>query len=144
MPQETAAPQSVKIVAGGLGLLGVLNISRVIVQTALAYGDWATGPLMMYLFLNAIPVAASVFLLPLAYQVVRGRSWAYFTAIVLASMAVPFGALMLVVSLTADGFPFLGFAMFAAPLAVLLGLTLPPSVRAFFARKPVSAPYSMS
>ncbi|BEL06259.1 hypothetical protein Q0Z83_044500 [Actinoplanes sichuanensis] len=144
MPQETAAPQTVKIVAGGLALLGVLNIGRVVVQTAVAYGDWADGPLMMYLFLNAIPVAASVFLLPLAYQLVRGRSWAYITAIVLVTMGCVFGALMLLAALAADGLPLLGLVMFTAPVAVLLGLIIPSSVRAFFADKPAPASYPVS
>ncbi|WP_433796734.1 hypothetical protein [Actinoplanes sp. CA-252034] len=129
--------------AAGLALLGILNIIRFVVQTALTFvGDeWSTGARAMFLILNVIPLAVSIFFLPLAYQLDRGRPWAWVTAIVLVSLTTIVGAFMLLVMLAA-GSVLLGLAMFLAPLAVLLGLTVPRSVRGFFPRRPEPAPYA--
>ena len=51
------------------------------------------------------------------------------------------GAFLLLVTLATGGFLLLASAMFVLPLAVLLGLTVPRSVRAFFAKRPVPGPY---
>ncbi|MFC4068261.1 hypothetical protein [Actinoplanes subglobosus] len=134
----------VRIVAAGVALLGALNILRLIVQTALTFSgdEWSTGSRTVFLVLNAIPFALSVFLLPLAFQLVRGRMWAWVTALVLVSLATLIGSFALLVSFSLDGFPFLGLAMFVLPLAVLLGLVVPREVRAYFTARPAPAAYS--
>ncbi|GAA4965876.1 hypothetical protein [Actinoplanes utahensis] len=143
MAQETVGtPRAVQMVAAGVALLGILNIVRLVVQTALTFtgGGWPTGGRTMFLALNAIPLALSVFYVFLAFQLTRGRSWAWIAAIVLATLTTVVGAFMLLIALLGGSSPLLGLAMFAVPLAVLLGLTVPRPVRAFFARKPAPAP----
>ncbi|GIE29561.1 hypothetical protein Ait01nite_026060 [Actinoplanes italicus] len=139
--QRPATPRSVQIVAAGVALLGVLNIVRIVVQTVMTFGGdgWSTGARTVFLVLNAIPFAVSVFFLPLAYQLLRGRSWAWVTAIVLVSLSTAIGTFMLLITVTSGGFP-LGPVMFGVPLVVLLGLIVPRSVRAFFS-KPAPVPY---
>lgn len=141
--QRVAAPQIVRVVAASVALLGALNILRVIVQTALTFSDdgWSTGARAAFLILNAIPFAASVFLLPLAYQLLQGRTWAWVTAIVLVSMATLIGSFVLLAASGLGGFSFLGLASFALPLAVLLGLVVPREVRAYFTARPAPAAY---
>jgi hypothetical protein len=143
--QRPVTPRIVYIVAAGVALLGVLNIIRVTVQTVMTFAgdEWSTGARAMYLILNTIPFAVSIFLLPLAWQLIRGRSWAWITAVVLVSLATIVGAFLLLVGLATGEFPFIGLASFGLPLAVLLGLTVPPSVRAFFNGRPAPAPYPM-
>ncbi|MEU8664168.1 hypothetical protein [Actinoplanes philippinensis] len=132
-----------KIVATGVALLGILNIIRVIVQTAQTFaGDgWSTGTRAVFLALNAIPLGVSVFYVPLAYQITRGRPWAWVTAIVLISLTTVAGAFMMLIMIV-GGSPLLGLVWFFGPLAVLLGLTVPRSVRAFFPRRPQPVPYA--
>jgi hypothetical protein len=143
--QRPVPPPIVRAVAAGVALLGVLNIIRVVVQTALTFtgSEWTAGARAMFLILNAVPFAVSVFYLPLAFQLLRGRVWARVTAIVLVALTSIGGILMLLISLTADGFPFLGLAMFVVPVVVLLGLTVPRPVRAYFDTRPAPAPYPM-
>ncbi|MEU4626770.1 hypothetical protein AB0G04_43160 [Actinoplanes sp. NPDC023801] len=141
--QRATTPRTVRIAAAGVAVLGVLNILRVVVQTALTFtGDgWSGGARAMFLILNVIPFAVSVLLLPLAHQMIRGRPWAWITAVVVAALASLIGAFLLLGSLFGEGFPFIALTTFVVPLGVLLALTVPPSVRAFFAAKPVPRPY---
>jgi hypothetical protein len=141
--RRPVTPRIVYSVAAGVALLGLLNIIRVTVQTVMTFAgdEWSTGARAMYLILNTVPFAVSVFLLPLAYLLVRGRSWAWITAVVLVSLATIVGAFLLLVGLATGEFPLIGLASFALPLAVLLGLTVPRSVRAYFNSKPAPAPY---
>jgi hypothetical protein len=139
--QRPVTPRIVYYVAGSVALLGVLNILRVVIQTAQTFtGDeWSSGARTMFLLLNAIPIAVSVFFLPLAHQLIRGRSWAWITAVILVALACVIGALALVIMIV-NGLPWLGLVMFGAPVGVLLGLTVPRSVRAFYDSKPPPPP----
>jgi hypothetical protein len=139
--QRPTTPRGVRIVAAGVALLGVLNIVRIVVQTVMTFGGdgWSAGARTVFLVLNAIPFAVSVFFLPLAYQLLRGRSWAWITAIVLVSLSTAIGTFTLLITVTSGGSP-LGALMFGVPLLVLLGLIVPRSVRTFFSR-PAPVPY---
>jgi hypothetical protein len=142
-PSQVATPRMVKIVAGGVALLGVLNIVRIIVQTALTFtgSEWSVGARAMFLLLNAIPFAVSVFCLPLAYLLLRGRLWSWITAVVLVTLSSLVGGLTLLVTLIGDGSPLPGLAIFGVAVGVLLGLVVPGSVRAFFVGQPTLAPF---
>jgi hypothetical protein len=75
-------------------------------------------------------------MLVLAYFLWRGKLWAWITGITMLALAMPWGAIWLLVQLVDGGFPWLGLAVLVPALGLLLAMTVPGSARRFFFRKP--------
>ncbi|MFC7534110.1 hypothetical protein [Actinoplanes sp. GCM10030250] len=137
-PVRPAAPMVVKIAAGVVAALAVVNLFRIGVQVPLTLADdkWSSGAKSAFLVLNVIAALFSIFMLVLAQALWRGRMWAWVTLIVLVSLAIPVGAIFLLPQLIAGEFPWVGLAIVVPSLGLLLALTVPPSARRYILRKP--------
>jgi hypothetical protein len=91
--------------------------------------------------LNSVVLIFSLFLLVLAYQVRRGRLWAWITSFVMLSPTILFGGILLLITVVGGGVPWAGASVVVvASIAALLTLSVPRAVRGYFVRKPAMAP----
>ena len=134
----------VKVSAGVFGGLAVLNLLRTAVQVPmnLANGGYSDGARALFLVLNMIVVLLSLLAVLVAFHLLRGRIWAWVTAMVMLGVLVLFGLVFLLPQLIDGDFPWMGLVVLVPSLGLLLALTVPRSARRFFVRKPdYSAPY---
>jgi hypothetical protein len=92
--------------------------------------------------LNSVVLIFSLFLLVLAYQVRRGRLWAWITSFVMLSPTILFGGILLLITVVGGGVPWAcaSVVVVVASIAALLTLSVPRAVRGYFVRKPAMAP----
>jgi FtsH-binding integral membrane protein len=137
--QEPQRPRVVEIGASLLAVVGVLSVGRVAygVVVNLGQDSWSSGARAMFLMLNSIVLIFALFILVLAFQVRRGRMWAWIVSLVMLPFTLLFGGLLLLITVLSDGVPLAGAGVAAASLAALLTLTVPRTARDYFLRKPV-------
>jgi hypothetical protein len=134
-------PKVVEIGASLLAVVGVFSTGRVAygVLVNLSQDDWDSGARAVFLVLNSIVLAFALFILLLAYQVRRGRLWAWVVSLVLLPFTVLFGGLLLLITILNGGIPWAGVGVVAASVGAMLTLTVPRPARDFFLRKPLPA-----
>ncbi|AGZ41316.1 hypothetical protein [Actinoplanes friuliensis] len=140
---NSAADRPPMLEAGAslLAVVGVFSAGRVAygVVTNLGQNGWSTGARGVFLVLNAIVLIFALFILVLAWQVRRGRTWAWVVSLVLLPFTIFFGGLLLLITALNDMVPFAGIGVVLFSLAALLTLTVPRSVRDHLLRKPAPA-----
>jgi hypothetical protein len=134
----------VEIGASLFAIVGVLIVGRVAygVVDNLGREGWTDGARSMFLFLNSIVLVFGLFVLVLAYQMRRGRMWAWIVGLVLLPVTLLYGiVLTLVTALAAVGdVPWSGGGVVVTSLAALVALSVPRSVRNYFVPKPAPLP----
>jgi hypothetical protein len=135
---EPQRPQVVEIGASLLAIAGLFSVGRVVygVLMNLSQDDWDTGARAIFLVLNSIVLIFSLFLLVLAYQVRRGRLWAWITSFVMLPPTILFGGILLLITVVGGGVPWAGAGVVVASIAALLTLSVPRAARGYFVRKP--------
>jgi hypothetical protein len=98
--------------------------------------DWQSGARAVFLVLDAMVLIVSLFVLVLAYQVRRGRLWAWIVSLVVLPFATLFGALMVLITVVGHSVPWAGTGLVVSAVAAMLTLTVPRTARACFVRKP--------
>jgi TRAP-type C4-dicarboxylate transport system permease small subunit len=136
--EEQPRPQPVELGATLLALVGVFNAGRVAygVMVNLSQDDWDSGARAVFLVLNSIVLIFALFILVLAWQVRRGRLWAWIVSLVILPFTILFGALLLLITAVGGAFPLAGIGIVLAAMAALATLTIPRTVRGYFVRKP--------
>ena len=131
-------PQVVDIGASMLAILGLIIVGRVAygVLRNLSEDDWDSGARVVFLVLNSIVLVFGLLVMALAYQVRRGRMWAWILSLVLLPFALLFGGLMLLITVVGNAVPWAGTGVVLASAAALLTLTVPRPARDYFLRKP--------
>lgn len=137
--EQQQRPLMVDVGAGLLALGGAVSVGRVAygVVVNLGLDDWDSGARAVFLVLNGIVLAFSLLLLVLAYQVWRGRPWAWITSLVILPFTILYGGLLLLVTVVNGAVPWAGAGVAGAALAALMVLTVPRTVRGYFQRKPI-------
>ena len=138
---RTGPPPAVRLGAGLIMLLGAASVARTAyaVTTNLMDDSWGSGARGVFLVLNAVVLAFSVFVVVLGRLVHRGRMWAWVTSLVLMPFVVLAAGLVTFLMVLADGAPWPGAAVVAAALAALVALTAPRGARRFFTATPAPA-----
>lgn len=142
--EERQRPRIVEIGAGLLAIVGAISVGRVAygVLNNLSQDGWGSGARTVFLVLNSIVLAFGLFILLLAYQVWRGRMWAWITSLVMLPFTLLFGGLLLLITAVGGAFPLAGIGVVTASLAALLVLTVPRTARDYFQRRPVPAAHA--
>jgi len=118
-----------------VGLFGVGQVAYGVL-TNLQQDDWNSGARAVFLVLNAIVLALSVFVLVLGRQVRKGRMWAWITSLIVLPFAVLFGGFNMLIVIVSDSIPVAGTGIVLASLTGLLVLTVSRSARDHFLRRP--------
>jgi len=128
----------VDIGASMLAILGLIIVGRVAygVLVNLGQDDWDSGARAVFLVLNSIVLVFGLLVMALAYQVRRGRQWAWILSLVLLPFALLFGGLMLLITVLGHAVPWAGAGVVVSCVAALLTLTVPRAARDYFLRKP--------
>ncbi|MCO8275984.1 hypothetical protein M1L60_35940 [Actinoplanes sp. TRM 88003] len=136
--EQRPRPTTVEAGASLVGLVGLVSAGRVAygVILNLSQDHWSAGARGVFLVLNSIVLIFALFLLVLAYQVRRGRTWAWIVSLVMLPFTILFGGLLTLITAGGGAFPFAGAAVVTSALAALLTLTIPRSARAYFLAKP--------
>ncbi|MEV6306394.1 hypothetical protein AB0M02_43785 [Actinoplanes sp. NPDC051861] len=140
----SAAPPVIKVAAGVFGGLAAANLVRTAVQVPmnLANGNYSDAGRALFLALNMIVVLLSLLAVLVAFHLVRGRIWAWVTAMVMLGVLTLFGLVFLLPQLINGDFPWMGLVVLVPSLGLLLALTVPRSARGHFTRKrDYSSPY---
>jgi hypothetical protein len=139
--QMRPRPRAVEVGALLIAMVGAISVLRVgygVVVNLRQHG-WDTGARAVFLVLNSIVLLGALFVLLLAYQVFRGRLWAWITTLVVLPFTMLFGSLLLLITALNDRVPWAGTGVVVASVAALFGVTVPRSVRDHFLRKPAAA-----
>jgi hypothetical protein len=137
--EERHRPRVVEIGASLLAIVGVIGAGRVAygVLVNLQQDDWHAGARAVFLVLNSIVLVFALFILLLAYQVRRGRLWAWVVSLVMLPFTILYGALTLLITVLQHDVPLAGGGVLLASVAALLTLTVPRAARGYFLRRPV-------
>lgn len=136
--QQRPRPLVLDIGAGVLAIVAAISVSRVAYGVIVNLGQdgWSSGSRMVFLILNSIVLACSLFLLVLAYQVWRGRMWAWIMSLVALPITMLFGGLMLLITAVGGAFPLAGIGVVVTSAAAILLLTVPRKTRDYILRPP--------
>ncbi|GAB1639981.1 hypothetical protein [Krasilnikovia sp. MM14-A1259] len=139
--QQRRRPQVVEIGASLLAVVGVLITGRVAYGVVVTLGQrgWTPGARGVFLLLNSFVLIFGVFLLVLAYQVRRGRLWAWIVSLVILPLTALFGGLTLLIAILSHDVSWGGAAVALVSVAALVTLTISRSGRDYFVSKPPPA-----
>ena len=131
-------PKPVEIGASMVAVVGLFGVGQVAygVLTNLQQDDWNSGARAVFLVLNAIVLALSVFVLVLGRQVRKGRMWAWITSLIVLPFAALFGGFNMLIITVSGSVPIAGTGIVLASLIGLLVLTVSRSARDHFLRRP--------
>jgi O-antigen/teichoic acid export membrane protein len=133
-------PRAVDVGAILVALVGAVSVARVGfgVLNNLRQDGWDSGARAVFLVLNSIVLLFALFLLLLAYQVGRGRMWAWITSLVMLPFTILFGSLLLLITALNGAIPWAGTAVVAAAVAAIVTLIV---ARNHFLRPPAPPAY---